>query len=121
MKSFENIDHDEFVRLVLECMEDSTNEELLQIPGVWEVLSEHFNNEALERWEKESPNDEPEEGDYSTEDHIHFYQYGKLVVTVPEGESIRQALQDHMNENAFFPNVWFISDHGNAHLMTLDD
>jgi len=65
--------------------------------------------------------DEPEEGDYSTQDHVHFYQYGRLVVAVPEGDSIRDALQAHMDEAGFFPNVWLISDHGNAHLMSLAD
>jgi hypothetical protein len=64
---------------------------------------------------------ESEEGDYVTEDHVHFYQDGRLAVSVPEGDSIRRALKDHMGEAGYFPNVWFLSDHGNPHLITLDD
>jgi hypothetical protein len=61
-----------------------------------------------------------EEGDYTTEDHIHFYQYGKLVVTVPDGNSIKKAIDAHMDKEKFFPNVFFISDHGNVHLINLN-
>ncbi len=28
---------------------------LLEIPGVYEAVSEHFNNEVLSRWEEEHP------------------------------------------------------------------
>jgi hypothetical protein len=65
--------------------------------------------------------DEPEEDDYTTTDHVHFYQSGKLAVTVPEGRSIAKRLRGHMEQTGYWPNVWFISDHGNAHLMTLED
>ena len=63
---------------------------------------------------------EPEEGDYTTEDHRHFYQFGKLVVTVPDddGYDWRVFVSEHMEQEEYYPNVWFISDHGNAHLLT---
>lgn len=41
--------HDEFVEAVVACMDECTATELLQVPGAWEVFSEHFNNDALER------------------------------------------------------------------------
>lgn len=63
-----------------------------------------------------SVDDEPEveEGDITTEDHTRWYQYDKLYFTGDE-----KGLLKKMNKDKFWPNVWFISDHGNAHLVTL--
>lgn len=65
--------------------------------------------------------DAPEEGDYTTADHEHFYQFGKLVFVVSEEEEWPPTLKAHMNCEQFWPNVWWISDHGNAHLIVLFD
>ena len=65
--------------------------------------------------------DEPEEGDYTTEDHGHFYQFGKLTVVVSEDEEWPHTLKTHMDHERFWPNVWFVSDHGNAHLIDMFD
>lgn len=59
--------------------------------------------------------DEPAEGDITTSDHHRWYQYGKLYHTGDE-----EGLKQKMDADRFWPNVWAISDHGNAHLMTLD-
>jgi hypothetical protein len=50
-----------------------------------------------------------EEGDITTEDHHHWYQYGKLYVTGDVQDVINAMKKDN-----FYPNVWFISDHGNV-------
>ncbi len=63
----------------------------------------------------ESESDNPQEGDYTTMDHIHFYCDGKLVLTIPEGEEEELYLSQHFEEEGYYPNIWFISDHGNAH------
>lgn len=69
--------------------------------------------------------DEPEEGDYTTEDHRTFFQYGKIAVSVSMAEydvdtdAGLKAVAAHMGSKKFWPNVWFISDHGNAHLLTM--
>lgn len=66
---------------------------------------------------------EPEEGDYTTSDHRHFYQYGKRVLTAPAGaewDVVVMLLMEHMEAQSFFPNVWFISDHGNPHLIDIN-
>lgn len=63
--------------------------------------------------------DEPEEGDITTEDHRRFYQYGKLVLDLDEDDDHEAAVREFMERSKFWPNVWFISDHGNAHLMTI--
>jgi len=60
---------------------------------------------------------EPEEGDIVTEDHQRFFQDGKLILTVAEGESWASAVKTHMDHERFWPDVWWISDHGNAHLL----
>jgi hypothetical protein len=70
--------------------------------------------------------DEPEEDDYVTTDHRHFYQYGKLAVTVPmkdefEAEDWRPHVAAHMNTNLYWPSVYLISDHGNSILLSMVD
>lgn len=62
---------------------------------------------------------EPEDGDLTTADHIHFYSDGKLAFTVGDDENMADAIYDWMNEEGYHPNVWFISDHGNAHPIEL--
>jgi len=64
----------------------------------------------------------PEEGDLTTSDHIHFYQDGRHVLTIRGGAdasetSMWRQLDAYMKRSNFYPNVWFISDHGNAHLL----
>ncbi len=61
----------------------------------------------------------PEEGDITTEDHCRFYQDGKLILDLDEDADHVAALLEHMEQDGFWPNVWFVSDHGNAHLMSL--
>lgn len=65
---------------------------------------------------------EPEEGDITTTDHKNFYLNGKLL-PIDLGihsttEDMWKALRGYMAATHYWPNVWFISDHGNAHLMT---
>ena len=65
--------------------------------------------------------EEPDEGDWTTEDHRKFYSYGKLVLYLPAdtGEcEMWAAIEARMKKDGFWPNVWLISDHGNSHLMT---
>ncbi len=77
----------------------------------------------------------PEEDHIVTDDHLTFYQHGKQVISfektgrdIDEGmyvvletgvefEDMWDAINAHMEATSYFPNVWFISDHGNAHLM----
>lgn len=63
--------------------------------------------------EDEEPS-EPEEGDITTEDHQRWFQDGKLYF---EGDEA--GLKAKMDTDKFWPNVWFVSDHGNAHLIKL--
>lgn len=56
---------------------------------------------------------EPEEDDITTEDHHQWYQNGRLYFT---GDAA--GLQAKMEKDGWFPNVWFIDDHGGVELIT---
>lgn len=69
---------------------------------------------------------EPIEGDITSSDHVHWYQYGKLVLTTADpndkhtpADDYKAQLAAFMNREQYWPNVWWISDHGNAHLITM--
>lgn len=64
--------------------------------------------------EAEMEPNQPDEDDVVTEDHENWFQSGKLYFTGDE-----KGLAAKMEQDQFWPNVWFISDHGNAHLITL--
>lgn len=46
------ITSEEFDRILVEIIRETDPVTLLRVPGVYEALAEHFNNEVLERWEK---------------------------------------------------------------------
>ena len=53
MGKYDKMTHEDFVKHLQRVLSDQSANDMLAIPGVWEVLSEHFNNEALESWEAE--------------------------------------------------------------------
>lgn len=83
-----------------------------------------LNGEVVEETEPapEEP-DGPQEGDLVTEDRTTFREVGRngvaFTVEGGEAEDVEVAIQAWMTENSYYPNVWFISDHGNAHLMEI--
>lgn len=85
--------------------------------------------DGLENHDEEWPTDdepdwedqEPAEDDYVTEDHRRFYQYGKLAVTVPQDDDWRSHVKAHMDRERFWPGVYLISDHGNAHPLDVEE
>jgi hypothetical protein len=53
-KRMEDLTDEIFDRLLKEIInENNTAEDLLAIPGIYEILSEYFNNEIIERYENE--------------------------------------------------------------------
>lgn len=92
---------------------------------VWQLLDAR-SDEWIPEEPEEEVNTEPviEEEDWITSDHVTFTRHGastrnpRNVVRVPEGQDWRDVLAARMREEGFFPNVWFISDHGNAHLLS---
>jgi hypothetical protein len=43
----------DFDNALTAIVKEHTSESLMTIPGIYEILSEHFNNEAIERAEEE--------------------------------------------------------------------
>jgi hypothetical protein len=64
--------------------------------------------------------DGPDEDDITTTDGLHFYQSGKLWLTVSDPEDAPAAIRAKMDAEGFFPAVWSISDHGNPIPFDLD-
>lgn len=92
----------------------------------------------------DTDDDSPQDDDITTEDHRRFYQYGKVVIEpydkrdddprtwlmwigsqrkqiVVRAADCNAAVRQFMERSQFWPNCWFISDHGNAHLIDLSE
>lgn len=41
---------EDFDRNLRKCLREYTAEQMLLIPGIYEIVSEYFNNEILDRW-----------------------------------------------------------------------
>lgn len=58
---------------------------------------------------------EPEEGDYVIQDVREGYEVTPLGVTYhgDEWDVMMKAIERHMDEHKFWPDIWHLSDHGN--------
>jgi hypothetical protein len=69
----------------------------------------------------ETSDDEPREGDLITSDHVRFFECGFAgrdpVIVVQDGEDYREVVEAYMERTKYWPNVWFVSDHGNSVLL----
>jgi hypothetical protein len=77
----------------------------------------------IEATDDDEAEDEIEEGDITTEDGRTFYQHGELWLTTGTNDTHAEAsrkIRAKMEAESFFPNVWTISDHGNAIPFDLD-
>lgn len=74
--------------------------------------------------------DEPEEDEPEEEDYIlspcgqlggktRVSQYGKILGEFVEESDAREFVREHMDRGQYWPNVWKISDHGNAILISV--
>ena len=50
---FKQMDQKDFDRILITIVGKQSASQLIIIPGIYEVVSEHFNNHVLEEWEKE--------------------------------------------------------------------
>lgn len=123
-------------------VENAVNENLYNEFIAWAI------EDATAEHECEPADDEPsepQEDDLTTTDHETFYQNGKPVLRIlgrlsgnweyyqnEPGKfarwhvlgtfsSYESAVRAYMDRVQFWPNCWFISDHGNAHLMDLTE
>uniref|UniRef100_A0A6M3Y2B5 Uncharacterized protein n=1 Tax=viral metagenome TaxID=1070528 RepID=A0A6M3Y2B5_9ZZZZ len=53
MKKHDKMTDDDFDRILVGILEESLASELISIPGVYEAVSEFYNNEILARWGEE--------------------------------------------------------------------
>lgn len=83
-------------------------------PGPLPVLTELKTNPDDGELEDEGPT----EDDYVTTDYREWYQYRKHVLTVRD-DNWQIAVELDMAKKNFWPNCWFVSDHGNPHLLSL--
>lgn len=81
--------------------------------------------------------EEPQEEDLVTNDYVTFWRHGmndrNPVFIVPidaegfeSGKTWQQCVREYMewqedSGNQYWPNVWFISDHGNSVLLSLEE
>jgi hypothetical protein len=63
--------------------------------------------------------DEPQEEDITTSDYRTFYYCGKAIVVIDTDDSWEAAVGAWCKAHGYFPNVWAISDHGNACLISV--
>ncbi len=47
------IDQENFDRLLLDVIENTCAGELVSIPGIVEILNEHYHNEVIDKWDRE--------------------------------------------------------------------
>lgn len=55
MADYSKMTQDDFNNTLSDILYDMTGEQLLDIPGIYEILSEYFNNEVLEQWASSNP------------------------------------------------------------------
>lgn len=90
---------------------DATDDDLATIAD--DMIREAQDDEACQVDEDEEP--EPDDDSITTTDERHWYQYGKLYV-----EGGRAAVKAKMDADKFWPDVFVISDHGNAVCISAD-
>ena len=50
MENYDKLTDEEFDEILVKLIEDTPARELIQIPGVYEAVSEYFNNDVLDIW-----------------------------------------------------------------------
>jgi hypothetical protein len=45
---------EDFLRILADLINDEPASALLSVPGVYELVAEHYNNDVLGQWEKEN-------------------------------------------------------------------
>lgn len=74
MHRYENMTDEEFQSILTDIVA-TEGTDILSIPGVYEILSEHFNNEVLKTWEEK--------------------MYGQARIKMPDSEVIHEIGEDY--------------------------
>jgi hypothetical protein len=85
-----------------------------------DYLQEHLMDE------EEVEDSGPGEGDITSADHVHWFQDEKEILSTADpadphtpADDWKVQLRAYMNRQQFWPSVWWISDHGNAHRIDM--
>lgn len=62
---------------------------------------------------------EPEEGDYTTENLVDFFQCDKLAVVVPGDFNWKHYVLEHMLIEKFLCNAWYLHFEGTIELLNV--
>ena len=83
--------------------------------GISDLTSEEvvYISDNYKAKENEEVEGEPTEDDITTEDYETWYQYGKLFYTGDE-----KGLKAELDKGNLFPDIWWVSDHGNTNNIT---
>jgi hypothetical protein len=115
-------DHEEGMPEVQGTYADLLNAALSEVD--WHEIASNMIDEVsgeIDDEEKQEEEDQIEEGDITTSDGRTFYQYGEQWLRIDDIDThVGDAIKAKMKAEGFFPNVWTISDHGNAIPFDLD-
>lgn len=133
--------HDSHIPGCVECEQVAEQDCADGYEAFIEECIEEIESEHECQSDDEPSDDEPDEDSITTTDHQKFYQYHRLVLEQDDepntdrwfyrADNGRQeclgtgfadcesALRAYMERVQFWPNVFFISDHGNAHRIVL--
>ncbi|MCP4156670.1 MAG: hypothetical protein GY757_53650 [bacterium] len=50
MPDYKDMTQEEFDQILIDLLDDAPASHLLTIPGIYEILAEHYNNEILDAW-----------------------------------------------------------------------
>ena len=62
MPDYSKMTQEDFNNILTNILSRQTGAQLLSIPGIYEVVSEHFNNEILEEWEEPTIEEKENQG-----------------------------------------------------------
>jgi hypothetical protein len=83
-------------------------------------LHDEADNVWAECLDETNPEPTPDESDYVMSDvreGVAVSNEGKHLGTFDDRETAEDAIREDGNAHNVRPNVWFVSDHGNAHLV----
>ena len=61
MSNYNKMTQEEFDEILEDILEGMYAAELIDVPGIYEILSEYFNNEILEEWDVRKYSEEGDE------------------------------------------------------------
>jgi calcineurin-like phosphoesterase family protein len=84
---YSKMTNEEFDAILGELLRKMTGEQLMDVPGVYDIVSEHFNNEVLDKWaernpEKAYPEDAEDEEGEDELDTLYAVQYRDMHTAI---------------------------------------